>query len=226
MRYFTIFILLIQISCNHQQLKNSGQGSQTRNSCGGICMIAIEHPSPGFYTMEEWRDIKGYEGYYQVSNYGRVRSLDRRVYSPAHNYITKYGKILSPGINTKGYHQIAINRNGVGKRISNVSRYVAEAFLPNAENKSQVNHIDGIKSNNKVENLEWTTCSENRFHAHRIGLIDCKGNNARYRKLNSFQVRVIRKTKGLYQIELAEIFNVTKSTISDIQKRKSWKHIG
>ena len=123
--------------------------------------------------MEEiWKDIKGYEGKYQVSNLGRVKSLARMTSS--NNGSTKYlkrekEKILKSRINSVGYPVVGLCKNNRTKTVK-VHRLVAEAFIPNLENKPQVNHINGIKNDNKIDNLEWCTNSENVKHAFRTGL--------------------------------------------------------
>lgn len=108
---------------------------------------------------EVWKPIKGYEGLYEVSNMGRVKSL--RWPSP---------KILSPE-KPGGYCRIQLYKNKKKIRML-VHRLVASAFIPNPYNKPEVNHIDGDKENNKVDNLEWVTGKENTNHAMKMGLYD------------------------------------------------------
>ena len=111
--------------------------------------------------MEIWKDIVGYEGLYQVSDLGNVRSLNY--------HREKRIKILSQIKRPNDYLSVVIYVNGKCKKYS-VHRLVAETFIPNPENKPQVNHINGDKTDNRVENLEWCTQSENQKHAIRWGL--------------------------------------------------------
>lgn len=115
--------------------------------------------------MEMWRDIRGYEGLYQVSNYGRVRSLDRVIeyYQPTAKKLVKTlfkGKILKSNFNYgSGHYQVLLCNNGEEKW-HQVHVLVAEAFLPNPSNCDIVHHKDHDTSNNRVENLEWLTKEE------------------------------------------------------------------
>ena len=112
--------------------------------------------------IEEWRSIEGYEGLYEVSNTGRVRSLDRY---DNRNYFRK-GKVLSPGKDTVGYLFVILTCNGKRKAI-NVHRLVAKAFIENPDNLPQVNHKDEDKTNNNVDNLEWCTAKYNNKYGSR-----------------------------------------------------------
>lgn len=119
--------------------------------------------------MEEiWKDIEGYEGFYQVSNLGQIKSLDR--YIKCKNGAERYmkGRILNHTVNKKrrGYCEISLHMNGKEKRYK-VHRLVALAFLPNPYNKPEVNHKDEDKENNRVDNLEWVTSKENANHGSR-----------------------------------------------------------
>lgn len=124
--------------------------------------------------MEEiWKDIQGYEGMYQVSNYGRVKSLGRLVngsnqYGVKFQYLKK-DKILKPILDKWGYLRISIYKNNhkIAKRIHIL---VAETFLENQNNYSIINHINGDKTDNRVENLEWCTQSHNVQESYRLGL--------------------------------------------------------
>ncbi|MDF9611889.1 NUMOD4 domain-containing protein [Bacillus cereus] len=118
-----------------------------------------------------WKDVVGYEGLYQVSNFGEVRSYDRKV--PTRNsrkFAIRKGRILAQMTSTNGYKKLSLTRNATDKKQVMVHRVVAEAFLCNQENKPYVNHMDANKTNNHVSNLEWTTHDENTLHAKRLGL--------------------------------------------------------
>lgn len=120
--------------------------------------------------MEEvWKDIPWYEGIYQVSSIGMVKSLDRRL--PVQRHFCNYKwMILSTHLNKDWYILVALSRIWIQK-IFLVHRLVALAFIPNPENKPEINHIDGNKYNNDLSNLEWCTHKENINHAIRTGLM-------------------------------------------------------
>ena len=106
--------------------------------------------------MEEWKDIKGYEGYYQISNFGRVKSLPRDVGSDR----CKKESIMKTSLDKDGYENLVLRKNGK-QRHFRVNRLVAEAFLENPNNYPQVNHKDEDKTNNNVNNLEWCSAKYN-----------------------------------------------------------------
>lgn len=119
--------------------------------------------------MEEWKDIPGFEGRYQVSNLGQVKSVPRDVNNHT-SIIHLKGKILNQRYNHKGYKVVDLLDSTQKHKYCLVHRLLALAFIPNPENKPQVNHIDGVKDHNILENLEWVTNAENQIHAYEHGL--------------------------------------------------------
>jgi len=121
--------------------------------------------------MEEeiWRDVVGFEGLYQVSNMGSVRSCYHVVMRSNGRKRTVYPVTLKPQKSAHGYFMFNLSKNGKGKTIV-AHRIVAIAFIPNPENKPQVNHKDGNKKNNHVSNLEWMTSKENINHSWMMGM--------------------------------------------------------
>lgn len=179
--------------------------------------------------MEEiWKDIPEYEGMYQISNFGRVKSLGRPYTNRLGHTRTLKERYMTLVPNTSGYLEFACCNNNVYKRFR-VHRLVAMTFIPNPENKPQVNHIDGDKTNNRVDNLEWNTASENIQHAFDTGLMkQYTGEKNPASKLTKDDVITIKRLlneKNMLQKEIAELFNVEPSLISMIKYKKIWKHV-
>lgn len=168
--------------------------------------------------MEEWRDIENYEGIYQVSNLGRVRSLDR-LNSAGHRL---KGRVLRSSPNSLGYHLVSLTKNG-RQTSMRVHRLVALAFIENPHNKPQVNHLDGDKNNNYETNLEWSTSKENIKHALETGLmlknLDTSKATLASNLSNSravYSVNRITKEKTLYSsaAEAARVLGVGRGNIA------------
>lgn len=162
--------------------------------------------------IEEFRDIPGYEGLYQVSNTGKIYSL-------------KTNKFLKQRTSVKGYCLISLNIKSK-KRNETVHRLVMLSFV--GPSKLHVNHINGIKTDNRLENLEYCTAKENNEHAFRTGLnISQKGEQHGMSKLKNTDIVEIKKLlkTDLRQVDIARMFNVTRHTVCDIKREKIWKHI-
>lgn len=124
--------------------------------------------------MEEvWKDIPNYEGLYQASNLGRIKSLNRIIMRKDNKIYTQKEKILKPAKNHKGYLHCSLTKDFKTKKIS-VHRLVAQTFISNSNNLPQVNHIDGNKQNNQTNNLEWITNYDNIQHSITTGIRDVK----------------------------------------------------
>lgn len=153
--------------------------------------------------MENWKPIEGYVGLYEVSDQGRVRSIKRD------------GRLLTACKVAHGY--LAYNLYKEGKQRSILAhRLVAKAFIPNPDNKPQVNHIDGVKSHNSVDNLEWATAAENIWHAEKMGL---KPSCPTAPTPAIIMIR-IRESKGWTQKELADKAGVGLYTIQSLEQNK------
>lgn len=169
--------------------------------------------------LEVWLKFRDTD--YQVSSYGRVKRMHRKIKG---NFT-----MLKPCINKDGYLRVDISKNGRAKHFQ-IHRLVGELFVENPHNKPVVNHQDTNKLNNHFKNLEWCTVKENAHHAAVNGLYpDKKGENASGSKLKSSQVIEIRQRYHTHNTELAnklaKEYGVSYSTIIDIFNRKSWNHL-
>ena len=153
--------------------------------------------------QEIWKDIIGYENLYQVSNLGNVKSLCFGARNKRKSNITR---LLKTNSNNFGYLKVELYKDGKSK-IKYVHRLVAEAFIPNPDQKPQVNHIDGNKANNTLSNLEWVTSSENLSHACKTGL-RISPMHGKFGNLNHLSKRILQLAKdGTFLKEkLVEIF--------------------
>lgn len=125
--------------------------------------------------QETWMPIKDYEGLYEISNFGNVKSLKKEwigfnYKSKTYHKVTMEERIMKASVSKYGYKQVLLSRSNK-KSLKLIHRLVAEAFIPNELNKPCVNHIDGNKLNNRVENLEWCTYQENSLHAWKNNLV-------------------------------------------------------
>lgn len=182
-------------------------------------------------SVEEWRDIPGYEGNYQISNTTQVKSLPKIVMRKNGSPLTIKGSVLGLSRRDDGYLVVWLFGSGKKGRSYLVHRLLALAFIPNPDGKEEVNHKDGNKWNNTLSNLEWVTHAENMKHASINGLtggLPRPGSSNPSATLDENEVRVIRKRyvqEKITQRELAELFGVNQVTISDIIIRKTWTHI-
>jgi hypothetical protein len=192
-----------------------------KKQCSNRCYRSEKRKSiPKVVNLENeiWKPVVGYEDIYNVSCFGRIKRIKTKIYSVKRNcYVWKNEHIIAQ--NTHIYKQFSIRANGKMYALK-IHRVIAEAFIPNPENKPCVNHINGIKTDNRIENLEWCTFSENTKHAYSNGLIQVG-------KLKEYQVLEIfkRAHNGENLTNIAKEFNVHKSNISDIKNKKIWKNI-
>ena len=189
--------------------------------------------------MEEvWKDVKGYEGYYQVSNLGNIKSLERIIENSGTRtgYYKVKERILKPRENTNrnGYYELSLRKDGKEKRFK-VHRLVACAFIENPYNKPEVNHIDGNKSNNCVSNLEWTTSKENKEHAWNIGLnnsnhkkrpIKCNENNMCFESVVQASKELNCDRRCIFRVLKGEVKNIKNMTFSYITYKELKEYRG
>lgn len=180
--------------------------------------------------QEIWKEIPNSK-YYSVSNYGRVKRLQHQKWCKVNNSFSTFSeKILQVNYsNTKHYGRVSINFTDGTKTICGIHRLVAICFLDNPLNLPQVNHKDGNKANNYMDNLEWCSATENM--QHRIHTLDIKpwkkGEESNFVKLTEEQVRQIPDLlkQGMKKCNIAKLFNVKNTTITEITSGRSWKHL-
>jgi hypothetical protein len=184
--------------------------------------------------LEVWKDIKDYEGIYQVSNFGNVKSLDREVAPNNRVPYWRKGKICKQSKSNLGYMTVGFTVNTI-KVNKYVHRLVAEAFIANMNDYPQVNHIDCDKTNNRMYNLEWCTNSQNHIHATKNGLnklhlhrVAYSGEKNGRSLLTKEQVLEIKQKYIPYKYsakKLSKEYNVSESCITHILNNTSWQKI-
>lgn len=162
--------------------------------------------------VEIWKDIPNYEGSYQVSSLGRVKSLQNN--KP---------RFLKPRNNGNGYYYVCLYKYNKQFQVS-VHRLVLSIF--SGDSILEVNHINGIKSDNRLENLEYVTPKENMSHAVKNNLHNAKGDNHGRSKINLETAKEIKyNCKGLSQREIARKYSISQQQVSRIRLGLTWKHI-
>lgn len=169
--------------------------------------------------MEVWKDIESHKSLYEVSSFGNISSLNYNK--------TKKRKNRPVQIHTNEYSLIRLSKKGITTNHF-VHRLVAQAFIPNPENKPQVNHKNGIRNDNRLDNLEWVTAKENTSHGMKRGTIGPLGELHQNSKVTEKEVLEIR-SKYIYgeygYMRLGKEYGVSHSTIKDIVLNRRWTHI-
>ena len=177
---------------------------------------------------EIWKDIPDYEGYYQASNLGKIRSLDRKILrSNNKKHILLRGKVLKPKKCNDNYLHVSLLKDNTIKYIT-VHRLIALTFIKQIKLKKCVNHINSIRYDNRLENLEWVNHKENTAHMFRNNRNpNQKGEKHGMSKLTNDDILEIRLLyeKGIKQNKIAEKYKVSKTLICKIVNRLNWNHI-
>ena len=160
---------------------------------------------------ENWVDINGYEGKYQVSDMGNVRSTNQGQH---------HDKVLTERLGTHGYNRASLSSGGIVREYR-VHRLVAQAFIDNPDGKENINHINGIRNDNRVSNIEWCTKSENAIHAYETGL-----HRKLYGKLDESDVLSIHALSMDYSYrDVGMMFGVGSSTVYSIVNGRKFQHV-
>lgn len=179
-------------------------------------LIQLELP----LTDEEWRDIPGYEGIYQVSDLGRVKRITKHRRYAAN-------RLLKPIAHNMGYVEVILCCGTEQKRYY-IHRLILATFIGECPSGMQVNHKNGIKTDNRLENLEYVTRSQNIKHSYDVLKRQRPiGESAINARLTESQVREIRRLLklGARPVDLAKQFDVHKNTIHSIKNKSNWKHV-
>ena len=177
---------------------------------------------------EIWQDLYGYKGYFQVSNLGNIRSLDRTI-KPKGNQKSRFvkGKQYRVWKNYKGYCLVTLAKHNV-KKAKVLHILIAKTFIPNPCKRPEVNHKNGIKDDNRACNLEWNTRLQNQHHSINVLGKLAKGESHVLSKLTEQDVINIinlHKTGKYTYVDIARMYNMEETQMARIIKRKSWKHL-
>lgn len=159
-----------------------------------------------------WSDVIGFEKLYIISNEGHI--------------LSRYtGKLLKSKVSKRGYYNVKLYKNKK-QFTKKIHRLIAEAFIPNPENKPQINHKNGNKLDNSLENLEWCNNFENAKHAHETGLRDNSGSKNGMSKLTDKIISSIRKDccSDMTQNQIAKKYGISQANVSMIKNNKRWKN--
>jgi hypothetical protein len=172
-----------------------------------------------------WKQIPEFS-LYEISNYGEIKTFNWKN--------TGQERIMKPALDGCGYLRTVLKRDSDGKLCTvKVHRLVAQTFLENPENKPVVNHINGIRNDNRLFNLEWCTIRENSLHSFKIGISSNKGERNPSATITEEQAKEIlanyefgKKTrKGMTKQQLADKYNTTFAVIKQLVQRRTWKHL-
>jgi hypothetical protein len=170
--------------------------------------------------MEEiWKDITDFEGLYKISNLGKIKRIP--------SIKCKKERYIAACLNDNGYYIIRLYKNSKGK-CAKLHRLIAQAFIPTVEGKTFINHINGIKTDNRIENLEWCTKAENSQHAIKMGLHKIQGSKHFAAKLDEEKVLSLRreyKERKMKVVDLQRKYGISKSAFHQIVNRVRWRHI-
>jgi len=174
-------------------------------------------------VSEEWRDIPDFEGY-QVSSFGRVKGVDRLRKGKTGLRLTN-GQEMKQVLNKKGYPEVRLRKNGCHTRL--VHKLVASAFMTKPEGCTQINHLNGVKTDNRLTNLQWVTQSENQLHAYKLGLQPSRAGERNGRAtITDEKVTALKElyNSGKSAKEVSEIMNISLYVVRGIISGRTWRN--